>query len=665
MDERGAGVPWHVLEGVPAGREEIPELLRGLVTFGERRHAWLRLEKKLGWRTDDPLFAHAASHLFELLPALDERRLVRALDFLARRGFHATRSSAGVHYMGFTVFANAGRHVMPLITHPAAGVRSGAAFVLREVRCEDPAALDALRQQAAAEDDPTALVSQLLAVGTLSNLPFCTADPAEAAAWFRPWLEHEHCHVQLAAARGVLSAGAPDTGADTTGAGRATARALGVIGNGPLPDVPYWPGGRYRRVERIAQLLAPHPDEAADLVAALADHARTDLREAAVVAAGARLRYWRDPAPEVWETVAAGLDDESGVASASLDVFARGGAAAAPYADRLVRFVERYGDTRHSHSIATAVRALAGMGDDRAAAWYADRFGHSYLLVDELPGRWAPGLLPVFRSLLAAGAEGGAGTEVLRILAAWGPAAAPVAPELAALLTTPSARPAAEALGRIGPAALAETAGAAGSPAGLLAGLATGDTRRPGPRRRVAQTAAWAHWRLTGDPELALRECGAAARAGLGRPVLRYLADLGPLAAPYADAVRPLLTCPGEWSRVGAAEAWWRITGDPAPAVEALLPELAPLARHELTPLALRTVGVLGAIGRPAAVALPALHAVASSHRRYGGDILRDEALHRAAQQAVAGIGWSGTGGDSWQDAWRAQSAVPAPRSSR
>ncbi|MEU9105640.1 hypothetical protein AB0D54_14910 [Streptomyces xanthophaeus] len=639
MDERGAGVPWHVLEGVPAGREELPGLLRGLVTFGQRRHAWLRLEKKLGWRTDDPLFAHTASHLFELLPALDERRLVQALGFLARRGFHAARSSAGVHYMGFTVFANAGRHVLPLLTHPAAGARAGAAFVLREIRCEDPAALDVLRRQASAEDDLTALISQLLAVGTLSRLPSCTTGPSEGAAWFRPWLEHEDPQVQLAAARGVLSTGTPDSGADAAGAGRAVARALVVIGSGSLPDVPWWPGGRYQRVPRIAQLLAPHPDEAADLVAALAGHSRTELREAAVVAARARLRYWRDPAPELWETVAAGLDDESGVASESLDVFARGGAAAAPYADRLVRYVERYGDTRHSHSIGTAVRALAGMGDDRAAAWYADRFGKSYLRVDAPPARWAPELLPVFRSLLASGAEGGGEAEALRILAAWGPAAAPAAPELAALLTTPAARPAAEALGRIGPAASAETGGAAGSPAGVLAGLATGDTGRPGPRRRAAQTAAWAHWRLTGDPELALRECGAAARAGLGRPVLRYLADLGPLAAPYADAVRPLLTCPGEWSRVGAAEAWWPITGDAAPAVEALLPELAPLARHEFTPLALRTVGVLGAIGRPAAAALPALHAVTSSPRRYGGDILRDEELHRAAQQAVAGIG--------------------------
>ncbi|WP_392674854.1 hypothetical protein [Streptomyces sp. LN785] len=121
--------------------------------------------------------------------------------------------------------------------------------------------------------------------------------------------------------------------------------------------------------------------------------------------------------------------------------------------------------------------------------------------------------------------------------------------------------------------------------------------------------------------------------------MLRYLADLGPLAASYADAVRPLLDCPGEWSRVGAAEAWWRITGDPAPAVAALLPELAPLAAFRTSPPLLRTVRVLGAIGEPAAAALPALRAVTASRRRCNANILRDDELCRTAREALIRIG--------------------------
>ncbi|MFD8141846.1 hypothetical protein [Streptomyces sp. NPDC059708] len=210
--------------------------------------------------------------------------------------------------------------------------------------------------------------------------------------------------------------------------------------------------------------------------------------------------------------------------------------------------------------------------------------------------------------------------------------AAPAVPELLRLLHTPFARAAAEALGAIGPAA------ATGRAAGPLAALATAG---PGPGRHPwhggAQTAAWAYWRVTADPEPALRVCGTAVRAGLGQAVLRYLADLGPLASLHADAVRALLTCPGQWSRVGAAEAWWRITGDAGPAVEALLPELAPLARYSATPLVLRTVQVLGAIGGPAAAALPVLHEVASSPRRYGR-IPADEELLRAVREALVTI---------------------------
>ncbi|MFE1558087.1 hypothetical protein ACFW6V_24305 [Streptomyces sp. NPDC058734] len=626
MDERGAGpVAWDVLEGVPAGREEMPGLLRGLVTFGQRQASWRRLEDKLGWQSDTPLFTHAVAHLFVMLPQLDERRLVQALDFLARRGHGACLSPVGVHRRTYEVFTRAWPHVLPLVAHGAAGVRTGAAWVLRSIRRAEPAVLDALRRRAAVEDDPTALVSQLLAVGELS--------PGDRE-WLLPWLDHGHPLVGLAAARGVLAPPGAGTGTGTAegAAGRAVARGLAAAGGQLLPHVPWWPLG-YGAVPRFAELSAPHPYASAALLEATAGHRSADLRRVAVVTAGARLRYWRDPAPELWATVAAGLDDEPDVASASVEVLSGGGAAAAPCADPLVRHVERSGGAAHAAAADHALRALVGMGDDRAADWYAARLGNHWLDVAPLPARWAPRLLPVFRRRLAdRGRESHAFPRILRTLAEWGPVAAPAVPELVGLLDTPFARAAAEALGAIGPAA------AAGRAAGPLAALVTA---APGPGRHAwhggAQTAAWAYWRVTGDPEPALRVCGAAARAGLGQAVLRYLADLGPLAAPHADAVRPLLTQPGQWSRTGAAEAWWRITGEAPPAVAALLPELAPLARHAADPLVLRSVRVLGAIGGPAAAALPVLHEVASSPRRYGG-IPMDEQLLGAAWDALIAI---------------------------
>ncbi|WP_405982820.1 hypothetical protein [Streptomyces sp. NBC_00158] len=625
MDERGAGpVAWHVLEGVPAGREEVPGLLRGLVTFGQRQKSWLRLADRLGWQRDTPLFAHAVEHLLALLPQLDERRLVQVLDFLARRGHGACDSSVGVHRRAYELFTNAWPHVLPLVPHRAAGVRTGAAWVLRSIRCAEPAALDALRRAAAVEDDPTALVAQLMAVG----------QPSQEKEWLLPWLDHGNPMVALAAARGVLASG--DGDAADGAAGRAVARGLAAAGGERLAEVPWWPLG-YEPVRRFAELSAPYPYESAALFEALAGHRHGDLRRAAVVTAGARLRYWRGPAPELWAAVAAGLDDEPDVASASVEVLAAGGTAAAPCADPLVRHVEHSGGVGCAANADPAVRALVGMGDDRAADWYAARLGSHWLDVAPLPARWAPRLLPVFRRRLAGDGTDGIGghavPRILRTLGDWGPVAAPAVPELVGLLDSPLARTAAEALGSIGTAA---AAGKAARPLAALVAAAPGPGRHPW--HGGAQTAAWAYWRVTGDPEPALRVCGAAARAGLGQPVLRHLADLGPLAARYADAVRPLLTCPGEWSRVGAAEAWWRITGDAEPAVAALLPELAPLARHAVTPLVVRTVRVLGAIGGPAAAALPVLHEVAASPRRYGSSIPGDEELLRAVREALTAI---------------------------
>lgn len=634
MDQRGAGTPWHEIEGVAAGQEKVPGLLRGLLTPGLWDSSWAQLEELVGWHSDEPLFLEVTQRLFELLPLLDPQRRALVLGLLARRAHGIGERRVGVHRRAFLAFAAREHEVVQLVADPSAQVRAAAAWLLRGLRGSDPAALEALRGQASRESDPTALVSQLLAVGALSG----SGDQA-VAGWVRPWLDHADPLVRLAAARAVLLTAAPG---GSTGTGHRIAGAFCELGTGSLPQVPWWPAA-YTPVERYTDQLAAHPREAEALVEVLARQPDPDLRVEAVRAAGKQLHYWRSPSAHLWETLAAGLEDEDRVAGAAVEVLAGIGAAAAPYADRIFGLVDRAhatGWTRHP----AAMRALVHIEDRRALSPCMDHFaaGH-YLEAPALPVRWASYVLPAFRERLAYGAEARDVPTVLRILTRWGPAAAPAAPELADLLDTASARPAAEALGRIGPAASAA--------AGELAALARGETspwrfgvgteRSPKPWHG-AQTAAWAHWRVTGDPELALRVCGAAARAGLGRPVLRHLADLGPLAAPYADSVRALLDCPGEWSRVGAAEAWWRITGDPAPAVAALLPELAPAAGHRVTELMLRTVRALGAIGPPAAAALPVLRTVAAGPpRRYGESFLMDEELLRDARAALDRISGS------------------------
>ncbi|MFF4428873.1 hypothetical protein ACFYZ4_06845 [Streptomyces sp. NPDC001513] len=86
-------------------------------------------------------------------------------------------------------------------------------------------------------------------------------------------------------------------------------------------------------------------------------------------------------------------------------------------------------------------------------------------------------------------------------------------PEVVGILETPYAYDALRVLGRIGPAA-------AGT-ADRLAAYATG--RDPRTARNHPRRAAWAHWKVTGDPAFALDVCGAAPCSASGRsaPLLR------------------------------------------------------------------------------------------------------------------------------------------------
>ncbi|MFK0258236.1 hypothetical protein [Streptomyces sp. NPDC090445] len=141
---------------------------------------------------------------------------------------------------------------------------------------------------------------------------------------------------------------------------------------------------------------------------------------------------------------------------------------------------------------------------------------------------------------------------------------------------------------------------------------------------------------------------GAAVRRGAGGP-LHLLAELGPTARLHADAVRDVLrrsrTAPGSLgprARTYAAEAWWRLTGDPAEAVPALLGAVSPGGLRDPRFPERRAVELLGEIGGPAVAALPALAALLASPWRHGGGVGPDEALRAATSAAVARM--EGTG---------------------
>ncbi|MEV6380963.1 hypothetical protein AB0M31_16250 [Streptomyces sp. NPDC051773] len=218
------------------------------------------------------------------------------------------------------------------------------------------------------------------------------------------------------------------------------------------------------------------------------------------------------------------------------------------------------------------------------------------------------------------------------------PVASAAVPELVSALATRNARWACDALGGIG--------AAAAPAADILSSFVRGVRQPPrhdggtpvsnGERRwHGAQNAAWAHWRITGDARVFLTFLEDAASRGLVNADLGRLAELGPQATRHAAAVRPLLRSPGPWTRVQAAHAWWRITGDTDAAVPVLLAALEPLKWGDADESCRAALRYVARIGIPASTAAPLLEATLSSDRCFPADV---HPAARAALAAFAGV---------------------------
>jgi HEAT repeat protein len=121
---------------------------------------------------------------------------------------------------------------------------------------------------------------------------------------------------------------------------------------------------------------------------------------------------------------------------------------------------------------------------------------------------------------------------------------------------------------------------------------------------------------------------------------LRYLADLGPLAAGLAEPLRDLSTGTDDWIRMAAAHALYRI-GD-AHGIRVLADIVAPLAAGRCTPVRHSALRRLADIGSPAATGpvLAVARAVLDSPRRLASHgswrgFLEDEELRIAATEIL------------------------------
>ncbi|MBD9726538.1 hypothetical protein PV755_22110 [Streptomyces caniscabiei] len=393
-----------------------------------------------------------------------------------------------------------------------------------------------------------------------------------------------------------------------------------------------------------------HVDRGVALALAGFESPRSELVEGAVFIASDILRRWRTPRPEL----VAGL-----VRCLELDhLYARSDAAMV-----LARLVSA-DSTQDITSAVPALIVAANDSNDRVAGpaalalarldrpealdavhrWLASSSRPPYFQVtslgqvlQQLVGH-ADELLPGIRRMLVDSADSEGLRPVLAALSAWGPVASAAVPELVSALATRNARWACDALGGIG--------AAAAPAADILSSFVRGVRQPPrhdgsplvsnGKRRwHGAQNAAWAHWRITGDACVFLTFLEDAASRGLVNADLGRLAELGPQATRYAAAVRPLLRSPGPWTRIQAAHAWWRITGDTDAAVPVLLAALEPLKSGDADEPCRAALRYVAQIGTPASTAAPLLEATLSSDRCFPADV---HPAARAALAAFAGV---------------------------
>ncbi|GAA4557339.1 hypothetical protein [Planotetraspora kaengkrachanensis] len=495
-----------------------------------------------------------------------------------------------------------------------------------EVRRRVPYALGAARPQAGEvvpplmdrfshEPDLAVRLGLVLAVGELTGGELTRGEPVggEAGAangWLRDLHGHAEPQVRLAATIASGRAGEDlDVVLDAIDTGDLTPWRDNPWISGTPESVIYWVD---------AELVESRPARTR-LAARLLGHADPGRRAGAVKVAARVLTTWRSAMPDLLPLLAERLDspDETLRAFAAHLIVASG--SAGDHADRIVAAsaddtrLSRRQDTRISD---IAVWGMARTGDERALPELVERiagkrtgfpltanhFGGSVYMLD-LPGlqevlsrlsRWADELLPAVRGRLRPGGPLEMNRALAQTLEAWGPAAAPAVPELAGLLEGEARQWAVRALGAIGEPA-AEVAPA-------LRPLVRFPLSPPGqPVRNAGRfDAAWALWRITGEagPMLELSVAALEQNTAVTDAAWR-LADLGRTAARHADLLRGLLKSTGEWERVEAAHALWRVTGDSAEAIPVLAETIRPLAEGRATPVMRQATGYLAEIGSP------------------------------------------------------------------
>ncbi|MGW2962625.1 HEAT repeat domain-containing protein [Streptomyces sp. NPDC001220] len=549
---------------------------------------------------------------------------------------------------------------VPLADDPCPGVRRAATAALVRFLDEPVRVLELLRRRITVERDEQVLPTLTAALGL-----FVRRHPADAAgavellvAQSRP----PHSAGMRLAALGQLALGAPErlpAGLVPT-AVRLLRERSGRRAAHPDRMEPDTLVGRIRRLRpsdeegsyllrTLHRALADRvADRIALLVGQLGSPDAMDRCNAVRMSAGL-FREWRADFSAPVSLIGAQLGcQEDQLRDAAVSVLAELFGLAAPAADELHALVIARPDLwvhtweRGRPSLGGPLKALARSGDPRA--------------------------VPVLAQLLAGpAAPAGLGFEVVRL----GPAAAPLAPalrhrlgqvpldspeaaELAApllaaltALRDPAAVPEVLRLLRGAPDGLGAREALAGQAVRALDALGTAARAATPVLRGLLDTghaalAAGALWAAEGDAGAVLPVLLRELTHGHGRSTRTAAEQLGRLGAAARDALPALrvLAASGRvWERTAAAQAWWRIDGDPDPVLPVLRAAWAenPYARGAIA----ECLAEMGPAGAPLRDLLTAELATGRRHTaRPGGygshDIARDERLLANCRTALA-----------------------------
>ncbi|MFD0567048.1 hypothetical protein ACFQ2M_37665 [Kitasatospora saccharophila] len=644
MGEDLDAVEWTALRHEHGSADDLPELLRACAgddpEAAEDAAAEIhdRMVHLGGWICS----AAPAALPFLLRLAADparspnvRRSLLETLDMLS--GTPAAHVPPGTDGTWWAAWARALPQTLALLDDPLPAIRRDTVRMLRTCPTPGRDLLPALLRRLRTEDDPATRLALLAALGPVQRREPAGAQGPGARETLHALLADGDLQERL----GAVFALAPEDPGLPARHADLIARAVRD------PGARRWDeGGGPGSVHGRAARLFPAPGPATAFVhELLRDHPDAAHRAAALEQAGGLLADWHSPTPRLLPAIAAHLDDPvPEVRLLALDLLARlGPPAVTPHADRIAALL---GDADTAVA-ATATWALARGGDPRcvpALRAAPEAFGDTGHLdraalpalpevLALLPGH-ADALMPVLERLLARDGHPATVYRCGRVLTGWSTASRTAVERLLVLLgEDPAWASAAETLAGLGPAVLG---------ADLAARARTMLSARMNGPDRGAATAAWACWRLGGDPEAAVDALAAHAD---DHRALRMLGDLGPHAARCAALLRERAADPDEWTGVRAAGALWAATGDTGAAVPVLLSALHGLDRgqyHPVMPTAVRQLALIGPAARPA---VPLLRAALAADRRLRGEdatwrgFLQDEELRAAASRALAAVG--------------------------